>query len=126
MTRRFVILVCMLALGVSSFADVKDMRKRTKQMNSFGAIDGTWEANYKVKMISVIEDTGGWIVHAQNHDGVWIEKYIFSFSRHTETMAYTSYTRTVHNWYVEPGADDKLEFFTAFGEGKAYMVDVEN
>ena len=73
--------------------------------------------------ITLIENTAGWLVQYQAHNGVWIEKYIFSFSRDTETMAFSTYTRTVHNWYVEPGEDDKLEFFTAFGVGKVYRSD---
>ncbi|MFN3239634.1 MAG: hypothetical protein ACE37D_21635 [Pseudomonadales bacterium] len=72
--------------------------------------------------ITLIEDTAGWIIHIQSSDEAWIEKHVFTFARHTNTMAFSTYTRTVHNWYIPPGLDDDLEFFSTFWEGKIYRA----
>lgn len=160
MSIRTMTLMLMAALAFPIHADMDAMKKRAKQMNSFGSLSGKWEVDYKVKktmggpdnqlkslkaefelsdegyfvtltagdrkphkmkgVMSLMEDTGGWILHVQNHGDAWIERYVFTFSRDTENVAFSTYTRNVHNWYVPPGHDDKLEFITGFGEGKAY------
>lgn len=63
-------------------------------------------------------DQFGWQFLLDRNSGFWVERYIISVERTAEFKANISFTRTVHNWYIEQGHEYVPRYYSVFGVGE--------